>query len=90
VLADGLDLLERSDLRALLPGLRVPSLWLSGRRDRLVDPRAMAAVAAQAPDARHVRIEHAGHAPFLTHAEAVAREIVAFAEARNSDAGLPA
>lgn len=90
VLADGLDLLERSDLRSLLPGLRVPSLWLSGRRDRLVDPRAMAAAAAQAPDARHVRIEHAGHAPFLTHAEAVAREIVAFAEARNSDAGLPA
>jgi pimeloyl-[acyl-carrier protein] methyl ester esterase len=78
VLADGLDLLASTDLRAALPALSVPTLWLGGRRDRVVDPRAMAAAAAQVPDARVVVVDHAGHAPFLTHADAVAAELRAF------------
>ncbi|MCD9028759.1 pimeloyl-ACP methyl ester esterase BioH [Luteimonas sp. BDR2-5] len=80
VLADGLGLLETSDLRADLPALRVPSLWLSGRRDRLVDPRAMRAAAALAPRAEAYTIEHAGHAPFLTHADVVAERLLALGE----------
>ncbi|MGI8560308.1 MAG: pimeloyl-ACP methyl ester esterase BioH [Luteimonas sp.] len=90
VLADGLVLLEHTDLRGTLPGLHMPSLWLSGRRDRLVDPRAMAAAAALTPGARHVRIEAAGHAPFLTHAGVVAEEVAAFADAQGVAAGCPA
>ncbi|MDR6989960.1 pimeloyl-[acyl-carrier protein] methyl ester esterase [Luteimonas sp. 3794] len=78
VLADGLGLLETVDLRARLTTLAVPSLWLSGRRDRLVDPRAMQAAAAQAPDAVAHTIDHAGHAPFLTHADAVAARLHEF------------
>lgn len=78
VLADGLELLERTDLRALLPALSVPSLWLAGRRDRLVDPRAMEAAAALAPGARFAVVEHAGHAPFLTHAGTVAGHVRGF------------
>ena len=72
VLADGLDLLENTDLRASLPALAVPSLWIGGRRDRLVDPRALRAAAALAPRSRCEVLAHAGHAPFLTHADAVA------------------
>ena len=72
VLADGLTLLETADLRASLPALSMPTLWLAGRRDRLVDPRAMQAAAEQVPQARVVVVEHAGHAPFLTHADEVA------------------
>ncbi|RMH93883.1 pimeloyl-[acyl-carrier protein] methyl ester esterase [Lysobacter pythonis] len=72
VLADGLELLENADLRAGLPALAPPSLWIGGRRDRLVDPRAMADAAALTSHAEFALIEHAGHAPFLTHAEAVA------------------
>lgn len=72
VLADGLDLLQSADLRPDLPRLPAPSLWLAGRRDRVVDPRAMRAAAALAPRARFEQVEHAGHAPFLTHADAVA------------------
>lgn len=79
-LHEGLRLLEESDLRRALPGLRVPSLWLAGRRDRLVDPRGMAAAAALAPAARYVELQAAAHAPFLGHADAVAAEIVAFAD----------
>ncbi|PBJ84585.1 pimeloyl-[acyl-carrier protein] methyl ester esterase [Lysobacteraceae bacterium NML93-0399] len=78
VLADGLGLLETSDLRGHLPGLAVPSLWLSGRRDRLVDPRAMQAAAALAPGAVAHTVAHAGHAPFLTHAQAVAARLLEF------------
>jgi pimeloyl-[acyl-carrier protein] methyl ester esterase len=78
VLADGLELLETADLRGVLPGLQVPSLWLAGRRDRLVDPRAMAAAAALAPGAELEVVEHAGHAPFLTHADAVASRLAGF------------
>ena len=75
VLADGLVLLETTDLRDLLPALRVPSMWLAGRRDRLVDPRAMRDAAALAPASTFDIIEHAGHAPFLTHADVVAARL---------------
>ncbi|MBW8823675.1 MAG: pimeloyl-ACP methyl ester esterase BioH [Xanthomonadales bacterium] len=72
VLADGLELLETSDLRPGLPALALPSLWIGGRRDRLVDPRAMQVAVELTPDAVIDVVDHAGHAPFLTHAEVVA------------------
>ncbi|GAB2665820.1 pimeloyl-ACP methyl ester esterase BioH [Arenimonas aestuarii] len=80
VLCEGLRLLEQSDLRAALPGLAMPSLWLAGRRDRLVSPAAMQAAAALAPDARFRQVEHGGHAPFLTHADDVANALRDFAK----------
>ena len=89
-LADGLELLERTDLRATLPALQVPSLWLAGRRDRLVDPRAMQAAATIAPGATANVIEHAGHAPFLTHADAVASQVRTFLGQRPVAAARPA
>lgn len=82
VLADGLELLESSDLRDALPVLSAHSLWIAGRRDRLVDPRAMAEAASLAPGASHVVIEHAGHAPFLTHADAVATALLPVLDSR--------
>lgn len=78
VLADGLRVLQDSDLRQALPALAVPSLWMAGRRDRLVDPRAVRDAAAIAPGARFVQVEHAGHAPFLTHAAEVAGALLGF------------
>ena len=84
VLAEGLQVLEDSDLRAVLPALRVPSLWICGRRDRLVDPQAMRASAELAPQARFVQVEHAGHAPFLTHADAVAEALLGFLAERDA------
>jgi len=81
VLADGLELLETADLRTELSTLTVPSLWIAGRRDRLVDPRAMRAAADAAPDASYAVVEHGGHAPFLTHADEVAARLDAFLRA---------
>jgi pimeloyl-[acyl-carrier protein] methyl ester esterase len=81
VLADGLELLETVDLRNELPALAVPSLWIAGRRDRLVDPRAMREAAALAPRSSFAIVEHGGHAPFLTHAETVAALLDEFLQA---------
>ncbi|MEL1265869.1 pimeloyl-ACP methyl ester esterase BioH [Pseudoxanthomonas putridarboris] len=77
-LQDGLRLLEESDLRAALPALSVPSLWLAGRRDRLVPSAGMREAAALAPDSTFIEIAGGGHAPFLGHADAVAAEVDRF------------
>ena len=77
-LQQGLALLEQSDLRAVLPKLSVPSLWISGHRDRLVPPAAMREAAEIAPNSRYVDIAGGGHAPFLGHADQVAAEIRSF------------
>ncbi len=74
-LQQGLRLLETSDLRADLPEVRVPNLWISGRRDRLVPPLAMLAAAGMTPQAEHLDIAGGGHAPFLGHADQVATAI---------------
>lgn len=77
-LAQGLELLHSVDQRPLLSDLAVPSLWLAGRRDRVVDPRAMRAAAARTPGARFVQVDQGGHAPFLTHAGEVADAVAGF------------
>lgn len=74
----GLELLDEFDARDALPGLQVPSLWIAGRRDRLVPPGAPTAAALLAPRARSLVIADAGHAPFLGAADAVASAIDAF------------
>lgn len=74
-LSEGLLLLEHSDLRAGLPTLSIPSLWLAGRRDRLIDRRAMQQAAELVPRAQYTCIDGAAHAPFLTHAAVVAAAI---------------
>ena len=78
VLCDGLSLLETVDLRMGLPSLAMPSLWIAGRRDRLVSPEAMQAAANAAGGAFHL-VSSGGHAPFLTQADEVAEAIVSFA-----------
>ena len=72
----GLAMLESIDLRARLAEMRVPSLWLGGRRDRIVPPQAILAAA----ELSHGRAEilAAAHAPFLTHPELVANYITEF------------
>lgn len=82
-LEQGMRVLETTDLRASLAELRAPSLWLAGRRDRLVPAAAMRWAAQQSPQGRFVEFS-SGHAPFIGHAHDVADAITAFAT------GLPA
>jgi pimeloyl-[acyl-carrier protein] methyl ester esterase len=77
-LEQGLRALDTTDLRAELQRLAVPSLWIAGRRDRLVPAAALRWAAAQSPQGRFVEFS-SGHAPFIGHAPEVADAIVAFA-----------
>lgn len=88
VLQQGIGLLERTDQRDALPKLTQPSLWIAGRRDRLVPPRAMAWSAEHSGDGSgsFQQIEHAGHAPFLGHADALARALQPLLEPRAAEA----
>ncbi len=70
----GLEMLEASDLRAGLARLAMPSLWIAGRRDRLVPSAALHWAAAQSEQGGFVEIA-SGHAPFLSHAAEVAQAI---------------
>lgn len=65
-LSNGLQLLQSMDLSAVLKNLQMPSLWLSGRRDRIVHPDAMQH-AAQLSGGQF-NLFRGGHAPFLQHA----------------------
>jgi pimeloyl-[acyl-carrier protein] methyl ester esterase len=76
-LTQGLRVLDATDLRADLDRIRVPSLWIAGRRDRLVDADAMK-WAAERTGGRYIEC-NSGHAPFLGHADALAETIVQFA-----------
>lgn len=75
-LAAGLEILDRTDLRAQLPKLSMPALWLAGARDRLVPAAALEAAAVAMPQARCVRITGGGHAPFIGHRERVLAALV--------------
>jgi pimeloyl-[acyl-carrier protein] methyl ester esterase len=79
-LAAGLQMLNDIDLRRALGGLACPSLWLGGRRDRLVPPRALQAGALLAGG--ECELLAGAHAPFLTDPAAVAVRIKEFV-ARN-------
>jgi pimeloyl-[acyl-carrier protein] methyl ester esterase len=65
-LLGGLDILRDTDLRAQLPRIACPALWLMGARDTLVPVAAGRQAAACMPDARVEVVPGAGHAPFLT------------------------
>jgi pimeloyl-[acyl-carrier protein] methyl ester esterase len=79
-LTTGMRWLEAADVRAQLPQLAMPSLWIAGRRDRLVPPEAMRRAANLAAHGRFVEVP-SGHAPFIGHAPTVARAVIEFVAA---------
>lgn len=70
-LCEGLDVLERTDLRARLREILQPSVWIAGGRDRLIPWQAMRWSAQQCGGA-FARIGGGGHAPFIGHASDIA------------------
>jgi pimeloyl-[acyl-carrier protein] methyl ester esterase len=81
VLQEGIRILDETDLRASLPTLNAGrSWWTAGRLDRLVHPDAMHWSAEASSGEFHV-VAHAGHAPFLSHADAVAQTLLPWLEA---------
>jgi len=77
-LAAGLVVLRNADLRDALPRIALPALVVAGEHDRLTPPGAGRELAAQLPMARYRLIERSGHAPFLSHPDAVLAEVHGF------------
>jgi len=66
-LTAGLTLLRQVDLSSQLKNFQIPSLWISGRRDRLVLPAAMQQ-AAELCGGEYYMLRGSGHAPFIRQA----------------------
>jgi pimeloyl-[acyl-carrier protein] methyl ester esterase len=77
-LSAGLEMLLANDLRDTAKQLRQPALVVHGALDTLSAPAAGAWLAQALPDARHVELPRAAHAPHLSHAAEVAAEIRGF------------
>lgn len=66
-LEDALAVLESSDVRPELPGLRVPTHLSYGQRDALTPIGAARWLAATIPGSSLTEFPQASHAPFLSH-----------------------
>jgi class 3 adenylate cyclase len=66
------------DVRAILPTIRVPTLVLHRRGDRVVNRRAGEELAAQIPGARYVELPGIDHLPWAGDSDAVLGEIEEF------------
>jgi len=75
VLEYGLVLLKNHDARPALASLQQPVSLVLGERDRLVPPALARDIAEIAPRIRVESVAGAGHAPFLSHPEAIAARI---------------
>ena len=82
VLAETLDVLTTSDLRADAARIAQPTLVVAGSRDTLCLPAAGRWLAAEIPDARFHEIPGSGHAPFLSHPDAFFDVLAKFLDAR--------
>jgi pimeloyl-[acyl-carrier protein] methyl ester esterase len=74
----GLGILRRTDLRDDLARIAVPALVIAGEHDRLTPPAAGLELATRLASARMCLVERSGHAPFLSHPDAVLREVRGF------------
>ncbi len=70
-LLDALAVLRSTDQRDMLPGVTCPTLWLTGERDRLCPPGAARWAAGNQPRGRVSCLPGAGHAPFVSHQDAL-------------------
>ncbi|WP_242112528.1 alpha/beta fold hydrolase [Luteimonas aquatica] len=69
-----------------LPGaeaarIRQPALLVWGAHDQVIDPSAMAAYAAQIPQARQLLLDRSGHSPIIEQPDEVAAAVAGLVEA---------
>lgn len=66
-LAASLEILRVSDIRAAVPAIAAPALVMQGDHDALTSTHSAQWLADHLPDGTYCLIEHAAHAPFLSH-----------------------
>ncbi len=74
----GLKVLRESDLRPQLAGISHPALVIQGDHDALTAEGAGHWLATHLPAARYALIEHAAHAPFLSHQDIFLQQLFDF------------
>ena len=77
-LAASLDILRVSDLRAEIPQITTPALIIQGDHDAITSIHAAQWLADHLPDSTYCLIEHAAHAPFLSHRDIFLDHLFAF------------
>jgi pimeloyl-ACP methyl ester carboxylesterase len=80
VWTDGLAGLLETDLRHVLPRIRIPAMVLVGEQDRVTPPSSGVELAASLPDGHFVLIEGAGHIAMLERPIELDREIRTFVQ----------
>jgi 3-oxoadipate enol-lactonase len=70
-----------------LGAISCPTLVLAGAEDRLIPPSHTLSLASELPDARTATIAGAGHVAAIQDPKAVAREVLAFLQARTTIGG---
>ncbi|WP_316976492.1 alpha/beta fold hydrolase [Shumkonia mesophila] len=60
-------MLQLADNRSVLPRLEMPVLVITGERDPVVKPHLRDELRALTPQARHIEMPGAGHAPYLEY-----------------------
>ena len=78
VLAAGLTVLSRADLRREIRWVRQPTLVMHGARDRIVPAAAGRRLAEALPEARFRLLRSCAHAPFLSQPARIAKMLRAF------------
>jgi len=77
-LAEGLEYLQASDVRNIVPTLGIPVLLLHGADDRIIPPTASEWLHAHLPDSQLTMIKNGGHALSTHHFAEVMDEISRF------------
>ena len=77
-LAAGLDILRVSDIRALVPAISAPTLVIQGDHDALTSTGTAQWLADNLPNSTYCLIEHAAHAPFISHRDIFVDRLMAF------------
>jgi pimeloyl-[acyl-carrier protein] methyl ester esterase len=80
----GLEILATLDQRSQVNQIWQPCLVISGQNDRVTPSAAAIWLADHLPNARHIEIARAGHAPFISHSEEFLQPVRAFLEAQQA------
>ncbi len=77
-MAASLDILRVSDIRDRIPEINAPALVVQGDHDALTSTSTAEWLADHLPDSTYRLIEHAAHAPFLSHRDAFLDHVLTF------------
>ena len=77
-LAAALEILKVSDIRGLVPTIQQPSLVIQGDHDALTSTASAQWLADNLPNSIFCLIQHAAHAPFLSHRESFLGHVFSF------------